>query len=472
MKKFHSFILFFLTAILLLSSLSPAWAVQAPGEEPLTLSATAAILVDADYGEILYEYQADEVRYPAAITKVMTALLAVEAISRGELAMDTQVTLGSDIYTGVGEGGATKSLSLGEILTVQDLLNYTMLLGVNEACNALAIAVDGSVADFVERMNTRGAELGMTGTHFTNTHGYYDNTHFTTARDIARMCQEAIKHSELRTIMASASYTLPDTFNAEGTQVHASRTIYNTNRLITAHNTGRTDLLYKYAIGIKTGSTPESGYCLAAAAEKGGRTMISVLLGGKNYESKGQRIEDNYFSESRKLLEYGFTHFSRKTVLDMIEPIATIPVTLCAEQNYVTVQPAQSITATLPSSLDPSAFDREITLPDTLQAPIQKGEVLGSIHISYQGVDYGTVELVATSGLELSQRLYTLDRIRFWFSKLWVRLALLVLALLILFLILRRALLGPGSRRSRRNRRSGKAPAGIYSTNYRGRKRR
>lgn len=462
MKKLHSLPIFFLTLVLLVSALAPAYA----AEEPFSVTAAAAILVDADYDEVLWEYHADDLRYPASITKVMTGLLTVEAIDRGELAMDTLVTLGDDLYTGIGEGGSSQGLKVGEILTIRDLLNCALIPSANEACNALAGAVAGSIPAFVDRMNTRCAELGMTNTHFVNTHGYHDDNHYTTARDISRMCLEAMKHPEIREIVSSTSYTVPATHNAAGEVVHASWTVHDTNALVSNHRSGRADLLYRYAIGIKTGSTPEAGMCLASAAEKNGRTMIAVLLGGKNYQSKGERIEDNYFSESKRMLEYGFNQFSRKTVLDVIEPIATIPVSLCAQQNYVTVQPAHGIEATLLNTLDPTLFERVVEVPEELQAPIEKGATLGSIHITYQGRDYGTVDLVAATGLERSQWLYTLSRIQFWFDKLWVKLALLAVILLLLLLVLRRIVFGPSTRRSRR----GSSPR-VYSTNYRGRRR-
>lgn len=206
--------------------------------------------------------------------------------------------------------------------------------------------------------------------------------------------------------------------------------------------------------------------CLASAAQKNHRTMIGVILGGKNWMKNGEVIPDNYFSESRRLLEHGFNDFSRKTVLDSIEPIDTIPVSLCAQQDYVTVQPASSIEATLPNSLDPSVFERNVTIPEALEAPIQKGEVLGKLTLSYEGKEYGTVDLVASTRLEQSQWLVLLQKLENLFSKLWVKLLLLAVVLLVLFVALRNAIFGPPSR-SRRNRRRG-GSAKVYSSTYRG----
>ncbi len=461
MKKYRSLTALFLVLALWISASPVVLASESDSAESFSVSAASAILIDADYDDVLYEQDADERRYPASITKVMTSLLALEAIDRGELSMDTSVTLGNDLYTGIGEGGSTQDLKPGEILTIRDLLNCALIPSANEACNALASAVAGSIPAFVEQMNQRAQELGMTNTHFVNTHGYHHDDHYTTARDISRMCLKAMEYPDFREIVSSVNYTVP------ATNLHDARVLHDTNALVSNFRTGRADLLYRYATGIKTGSTPEAGYCLASAAEKDSRTMIAVVLGGTNWTVGGVFQEDNYFTESKNLLEYGFNHFSRKTVLSEIEPIDTIPVSLCAEQDYVTVQPAASLEATLLNTLDPAVFDREVTLPESLQAPIEKGQVLGTISISYEGKDYGTVDLVASTSLEQSRLLYVLDRVQWLFSLLLVKLLLLLVILLVLALVLRRVIFGP--RRFRRNRWETRSPK-VYSSSYRGRR--
>lgn len=455
MKKYHSLSAFFLVLTLLFSLTVPAWADES-GED-FTITAESAILVEAGTGEVLFEKDPDARRYPASITKVMTGLLVVEAIERGDLSMDDVITLGNDIYTGIGVSGSTAGLQEGEMLTVRDLLNAALIPSANEACNALATAVAGSISAFVDRMNERAAELGMTNTHFVNPHGYHDDDHYTTARDISVMCVEAMSHADFREIVSSGTYTIPPT------NLHdRERVLKDTNALV--DDSKISGYRYQYAIGIKTGFTTPAGYCLASAAEKNHRMLIGVLLGGKYWISSDNTvIQDNYFTESRRLLEYGFNNFSSKTVLDTIEPIGTVPVTLCKEQDYITVLPAQSITATLPNDLDPALFQRDVTLPDSLQAPIEKGQVLGTISISYEGRDFGTVDLVATTSLERSQFLYVLDRIAWALSFLWVKLLLLVVVLLILLLVLRRAIFGPSQKKRRRNQ--------SYSHSYTGRRR-
>ena len=179
-------------------------------------------------------------------------------------------------------------------------------------------------------------------------------------------------------------------------------------------------------------------------------------------------MEHNYIIESKAQLEQGFNDFSRKDVLSQIEPIGTIPVTLCAEQDYVTVQPARGLEATLSNDVDPALFDRDIVLPETLEAPIEKGQILGTISISYQGKDYGTVNLVASTSLERSQWLSFLDQLQRIFGLLWVKLLLLAIVLIVLIFSLRRAIFGPSRRR---NRRRPTRNHSTYSGSYRGRRR-
>ena len=186
MKKYRLFSAL-LSLSLILSLLAVPAAASGTGSEILDglhVEASAALLVDDDYGEILYEQNAHERAYPASITKVMTALLTLEAVDRGTLSMDQVITVSGNAYYGIGEGGSTQDIQPGEQLTVRDLLYCALLPSANEACNALAEAVSGDIAGFVELMNQRAAELGMTETHFTNTHGYHHPDHYTTAYDI------------------------------------------------------------------------------------------------------------------------------------------------------------------------------------------------------------------------------------------------------------------------------------------------
>jgi len=431
----------------------------------MRIEAGAAILVDADYGQVLYEQNAHAPMYPASITKIMTTLLTLEAVDRGELSLEQVVTASQNLHTGIGEGASTADIRAGEQMRVIDLLYSAMLPSANEACNILAEAVCGSIPVFVERMNQRAAELGMEDTHFSNTHGYHDNNHYTSAYDISLMCIEAMKHETFRTLAGARSYSLP------ATNEHEQRTVHSTNGLITNWRTP-TEYLYQYATGIKTGSTDEAGYCLASSAVRNGRFLIAVVLNAENPTVDGQRRRLQ-FSESSRLLEWGFDNFTHQILLDDTRlDIAEVEVSLSSQANYVAVRPEGVLEATLPDDLIPSEFDftTEIDVDEegVIQAPVEEGQVLGSISVSYQGIVYGTLPLVANASVERSELLYRLDQVQRFFGQTWVKLLLAAVAVLAVILLLRRALFG--GRRGKRGGRGGYAYSGRSS--YTGRRRR
>ena len=172
MKKYR-----FLSMFLMIALLLPTTAMALEDPAP---ACTAALVVDATYDEVLYEMNAHEKRYPASITKIMTALLTLEAVERGELNLNDMITAPPGIHNGLPADGSTQNIKSGEELSLLDLLYCALVASANESCNVLAYAVAGDTEVFIEMMNQRAAELGMTGTHFVNTHGIHDDDHYTT----------------------------------------------------------------------------------------------------------------------------------------------------------------------------------------------------------------------------------------------------------------------------------------------------
>ena len=436
-----------LTLVILCAALTPFAAAQGSGSailDEMQVQAKAAILVDTAYDEVLYQYNAHEKMYPASITKVMTCLLALEAVDAGQLTLEQTVTAGDGIHTGIGDNASTADIKEGEEIRVIDLLYAALIPSANEACNVLAQAVSGSVEAFVELMNTRAAELGMEDTHFANTHGYHDDSHYTSAYDIYLMCRQAMKNETFRTIVSSKGYTMPATnLHTEPRQVHS------TNALISNWNVR--GYLYEYATGIKTGSTPEAGLCLASSATKNDRTLICVVMGCERVPGTSGSEGRTDFTETIRLFDWGFANFSRQVILDDTAlDIAEMPVTL-SKSEAVALRPEGELAATLPNDLDPALFTRTPTLnAQSVEAPVEEGQVLGSVTVSYNGVEYGTLDLVALNSVERSDLMFYMDRIEKFFSQIWVKILLVVILIAIVVLILRRVLFG--SRRGRRRR--------------------
>ena len=427
-----------LTALFLPLSVS---AVEDPG-----LTCRNAILLDATYDEILYDKGARDKVYPASITKVMTALLVLEAVDAGQLTLDTPITATAEALE-VPEGSSTAKIQVGDTYTVEQYLYCLLLPSGNEVAQILAIAVDGSVDAFVDRMNQRAEELGCEGTHFANPHGFHDPDHYTTAYDIYLMAAAAMKYDLFRTIVSTPTYTLEPT-----NKVSEPRVLHSTNALIS--NWYVSGVTYSKAIGIKTGYTEEAGRCLASAAtDSQGRTFFCVVLGSEYAQDAAGNWHFYSFSESSRLLEWAFNNFTRTTLLSETSDnvIREIPVTLAGDVGHVLAQPVGSIEATMPTDYDPAQAEVVMNLPDSLEAPIQKGQVVGSVSLVYNGVTYGTLDMVVTDDVARSNFQYTMkvisDTWALWWVKLLVILAVVLILALVVYLIFIRPMRRGGRRR-------------------------
>ena len=379
MKKYRFFSLF-LALLLFAGILPPAYAI-----EDINIDARCALLMDANYDEVLYAKNADVRAAPASITKVMTALLTVEAIERGDLSLGTVITA-SEAAASIPPGSSTSNIVAGEQMTVEDLLYCLMLPSANEAAQILAEAVSGSIPEFVELMNRRARELGCQSTHFMNAHGFDEEGHYTTARDIYIFSKEAFRHEIFRTVVYTSVHKVPATNKSK------EREMYNSNALVSQWR--YPGYRFDKVIGGKTGSTGDAGYCLMAAAEDGDEYLISVVLGAETImDDRGYVLDRKQFSESRRLLVWGFKSFRRVTLSQDGKPATSMPVTLSQQTDTVMLQPQGSITRTLPVDLDEEHLERDIALfYESVQAPVEEGQVLGTMTISYEGDVLGTME--------------------------------------------------------------------------------
>lgn len=416
---------FFLTLSLLTGLLIPfASAIEYEGVESMTVDATAALLIDLDTDQVLYEQAADEQRYPASITKIMTALLTLEAIGRGELDLNTEITVDAAALADITEDSSTANLQAGEKITVKNLLYCLLLASANEAANVLAMAVSGDIPTFVELMNQRAQELGMAGTHFVNPHGLHNADHYSTARDIYRMSKQAMTHATFREIVSTGRYTVP------ATNLSKARSLLNTNGLLTsAKHYGYT---MDGTIGIKTGSTGEAGYCLVAAVQKKGHTLVSVVLGAQNPTDSRGNVQRKQFTESKRLLNWGFTNFSDATLLDAETYLQELPVRFSSEASHVVVRPTRSVQVMVPGTYDPERLELRLRFHrDVASAPIEAGDVLGTVTVIYAGEEYATVDMAAVSDVSFSPFMAFVSSVNTVLGNIYVRLLLLLIALVL-----------------------------------------
>lgn len=262
------------------------------------LECNSSILIDGETGKVLYSKYPDKIKFPASLTKLMTAVVAVE---NGNL-NDTYTVDDETPYT---IDGSHIALEPGEKLTLEDLLHGLLIPSANDAAEVIAINSAGSVEDFVEKMNEKATELGMTNTNFVNPHGLHDNSHYTTASDLAKLAVYAYNNEIIRDIINKKNYTIPAT-NIKKDE----RLLNTTNRLFIGTGYGNQiiidgkyrDIKYEGATGMKTGYTPQAGSTFIGSAERDGLTLISVVLDGYITE---------VYSDTVKLLDYGFNNFER-----------------------------------------------------------------------------------------------------------------------------------------------------------------
>ena len=317
--------------------------------DELTLDAPSALLMEKQTGTVLFAKDEHTPREPASVTKVMTLLLTMEAIDSGALSYDDTVT-GSAHAASMG--GSQIWLKEGEQMRVEELIKAVCIVSGNDAAVALGEHLAGSEEAFVARMNERAKELGMNDTHFVNCTGLPADGHVTSAYDIALMSRELIwHHPDIRRFTTIWMDSLRD----------GQSMLVNTNKLIR---------FYPGATGLKTGSTSSAKYCISATAEKDGMELIAVVLGGST--------SDKRFSDAKVLLNYGFASYSLVTVTPE-SPLPAIPVTLGTQKTVQSVLSPDN--ALLLEKNRAGGLTQSLTLPESVEAPIEAGEPLGTLDI-------------------------------------------------------------------------------------------
>lgn len=384
--------------------------------------ANAAILVELNSNTIVYSLNPDEKVYPASLTKIMTCILALEYGNLDDLLTVTDTSL-----LNLDISGSTAGLQAGEQMTLLNILYCMMLSSANEACNVVAEYISGDVDSFVELMNEKAAALGCTGTHFVNTHGLHDENHYTTVRDISIIARYAWQDPVFREITSTATYTVP------ATNLSEARELSSTNYLINSNYTDK--YYYEKAAGIKTGFTTPAGGCLVSTASDGNLEYLSVVCGCETVAEEDGSYTEERFVATKKLFEYGFENFAYVQLITTLEMTASVPVELSAGRDSVVVHPAEDFYSLLPDPYDKESVTTSFTLTDggsSLEAPIEQGQIVGTLTVYYKGAELGTVDLAAATAVERSTAAYASKQTKSFLAGHWW---VLMLALIILFLL-------------------------------------
>lgn len=334
----------------------------------VSITAESAILVEVSTGRIIYEKNSIKQMYPASTTKIMTAILVIENCDLQEI-----VTVSETALQNIPSGYVTCNLSVGEEISVNDLLYALMLPSANDAAFVLAEHVAGSVEAFADMMNNKASEIGCTNTHFVNPNGIHDSKHYSTAYDLYLIAKYCMQNETFRNIVATKEYTLPATNKHDA----ADRSFENTNDLLKPEKTN----YYKTATGIKTGHTSMSGYCLVSESSREGLDFISVVL---NSETDNKR-----FSDSVKLFDYGYDNYTLTKVKEKNQLIETIEVENATKETmHLDLLVDKEITVINNKSITMDQIIPEINLNENISAPITAGTVLGTIKYKVDDIEY------------------------------------------------------------------------------------
>lgn len=340
---------------------APAYADVRTGA--VSVSAEAALLLDASDGSVLYSRNADERLPMASTTKIMTALVALET---GDLSSIVEVS-----PKAVGVEGSSVYLQAGERLSLEALVYALMLESANDAAAAIAIEIAGDIDDFAALMNEKAAELGLADTHFTNPHGLDNEQHYTTAYDLARLTAYALKNQAFRTIVSTRKKTIP----LNGTE--GVRLLVNHNRMLRS---------YDGAIGVKTGFTKRSGRCLVSAAERGNLTLVAVTI----------NAPDDW-NDHKSMLNWGFDSYVRVRLAGEREYRMTMPVT-GGLADWTVCTNTDAIEVTLPASH--GRITCSVEAPRFLFAPVTSGTVVGRLIYYCDGAVIGESQLITAVDVE------------------------------------------------------------------------
>ncbi len=333
-----------------------------------TAQPRAYILMDYDSGRVLVEKNSDEPYPIASVTKVMTMLVTMEAIQAGKISMDDIVTASEYACS---MGGSQIYLEPGEQMKVDELLKSVAVGSANDASVVLAEHIMGSESAFVDAMNQRAKGLGMVNTHFVNCNGLDEDNHYSSAADVAKMSRELLKHSMIRPYL---SIWMDSVRNGKFG-------LSNTNKLIR---------FYKGAIGTKTGSTSRAKYCLSAAAERNGLTLIGVVLGSETSTDR--------FETAKELLNFGFSNYKTETYMEENHSCGEVNVIKGKKEKIKAV--SSSAIKRLVDRNTTNKPEVKINLFNEVKAPVKKGDVVGKIELCENGKVVESVLVVSDENVE------------------------------------------------------------------------
>lgn len=381
--------------------------------------AQSALLMDMSSGRLLYGKNIDQRLYPASTTKIMTGILAIEMGN-----MDEVVTASYEAIKPITMEDSHMGILTGEEMTFEQYLIGMLVYSANDAANVIAVHLAGSIEGFADIMNQKAAELGMTNTHFENPCGTHNDNHYTTARDLAILSQYAMKNEKFREIVKMPVYKIAPT-----NKYKTERVLVNTNLFLSTSRS--VQHYYPPCNGIKTGHTSESGYCLVSSAQYNDTELLAVVMKCENTNDN----EGAYsYIDSKTLFNFGFDNYVNQVIANPGDIVSDSKVKEAKNDIRVALTVDVNVNALVPSSEENAAeIITNVNIPDELYAPINKGDVIGTVTYTYKGTQIGTANLVATNNVERNEILHILNLILKVITSPFFFIPAIIVILLIIF---------------------------------------
>ncbi|NLB36077.1 MAG: D-alanyl-D-alanine carboxypeptidase [Clostridiales bacterium] len=400
--------------------------------EDLDTHAEILLLASLDDGSVIFEKNADMKSSPASLTKIVTAMLVLEKCSNlNDVVKIPEYTI--RMFDGLNSSNA--GLMPGEQISVMNLLYCLLVKSANEAAAILADYVSGSIEEFVALMNEYVVNLGCKNTHFVNPHGLDEDGQYITANDLAIIIKHSLsKDFEQRDIFVKITST--EKYTVPATNISAQRVFRSTNSLM---NSGIPDYYCKYAKGIKTGTTSKAGRCVISTASKDGYSYLGIVLKAPFYDIDGDKVDENCaFIDCKLMFNWAFDNIKLKQVAAQTQIVTVAKVDLAKGTDYVRLVPEKELYALVPSGVNAGSVLIEAVegeLPESLQAPVKKGQVVGRAVVLYADEEIARVNLVAAEGVSRSTFLYMLSMVKKATDTVVFKMTLMIFILIVIFFV-------------------------------------
>jgi D-alanyl-D-alanine carboxypeptidase (penicillin-binding protein 5/6) len=374
-----------------------------------------------DTDSIVYTKDADSKLEPASTTKIMTYIVVAEHCPDLD---GTMVTVTKEITSQLmGTESSIANLKNGEIMSMYEMLNCMMVPSGNDAAMVMANFIgNGKISAFVDMMNDKAKELGCEDTHFVNPDGLHDDNHYTTANDMYKIAKYAMTLPRFMEICSQTVHKIPQT------NMQPERKIYTTNEMMQPNSL---QTYYQYTKGIKTGWHDQAGRCIVSSATADGYTYLCVSMGAPN-----DKVNNGAMIDSKNLYRWAFKNLELKTIAGKEQPVTEVKINMAWQKDSMLLVPEKDVAFLLPKTVNAKSVSfSDIDVPKSINAPVKKGDVVGTATITYANQELTKVNLVAGEDINRSSILFAENILKIVFTSPWFIIISVLIALLVILYI-------------------------------------